>query len=249
MRDKAFYFKNGPRAVLLFHAFSSTPNDVRSLGRALEREGYTVYAPTFSGHNTSHIEDVLMYAPSDWYNDAKEALAFLQQEGHTSIAAFGLSMGGVMAIRLLMEEQLIGGGTFASPMMSKNETNVPTHYWPYFDQQKKQEGYTEKDIDEMHVSLKPKLSTILLELKKTTQKMESSYAYIRCPIFIAQGGNDTMINPENAFQFAESLIHAKVELKWYEEGEHAITVGEYSKDVQEDMVLFLNRLDWDGGFE
>ncbi|WP_373748590.1 alpha/beta hydrolase, partial [Jeotgalibaca porci] len=45
-----FLFEAGPRAVLLLHAYTGSANDVRMLGRHLQREGYTVYAPNFSGH-------------------------------------------------------------------------------------------------------------------------------------------------------------------------------------------------------
>lgn len=249
MRDKSFYFKNGPNAVLLFHAFSSTPNDVRSLGRALEREGYTVYAPTFSGHNRPHPEEVLEHTPEQWYEDVQDAYQFLKEEGHTSIAAFGLSLGGLMAIRLLLHEPLVGGGIFASPVISDSENNVPKYYWPYFYQQKKEAGMKEEKIKHMQEKWSPKLENILNGLNTMTKEMEPAYSTIRLPIFIAQGGEDEMINPETAFLFAEALTHAQIDLKWYEEGQHAITVGKYGNDLQKDLILFLDRLDWNGGFK
>ena len=52
MLPNELYIKKGKRAVLLFHAYTGSPNDVRMLARRLERENYTVLAPMFSGHGT-----------------------------------------------------------------------------------------------------------------------------------------------------------------------------------------------------
>lgn len=248
MRDKTFYFKSGPRAVLLFHAFSSTPNDVLSLGRALERKGYTVYAPTFTGHNTPHPEDVLASSVEEWTEDAHAALQFLRSEGYTSIAAFGLSLGGVMAMHLMLEGGLVGGGVFASPVMPTAQIRVAPVYWSYLDDIYTQAGYKKQDIRAMHTALEPKLTQIVQDLQNKAQKMEPAYATIRLPVFIAQGGDDTIVSPDSAFDFADALSHARVELKWYATGTHALTVGDYRTELQKDVLLFLDRLDWDGGF-
>ena len=41
MLPQEIYFKNGKRAVLLLHAYTGSPNDVRMLARQLEKENYT----------------------------------------------------------------------------------------------------------------------------------------------------------------------------------------------------------------
>ena len=50
-----FFFEAGPRAVLLLHAYTGSANDVRLLRRFLERNGYTVYAPNFTGDRKSVV--------------------------------------------------------------------------------------------------------------------------------------------------------------------------------------------------
>lgn len=247
MRDKSFYFKKGPRAVLLFHAYSSSPNDVRALGRALERENYTVYAPSFKGHGTGTIDDVLTPSVEDWYKETEKAYQFLKEEGHTSIAAFGLSMGGIMAVKLLQEYPLVGGGIFASPVVTNHPTNVPKHFWKLYREEKTKAGFEASEIARMEETAHPQLDRILKELREFVQQMTVDYPNMTLPLFIAQGGQDEMIDPEVAFEFADKLVNAKVDLKWYENGHHAITVGEYSKDVQQDVLHFLEQLTWNGG--
>lgn len=47
---KPFFFENdGPKAIVLLHAYASSSNDVRMLGRHLQGEGYTVLAQCLRG--------------------------------------------------------------------------------------------------------------------------------------------------------------------------------------------------------
>ena len=59
------------RAVILFHAYTGTPADVRMLAQFLHRHDYAVYVPVFSGHGTPDVDDILNNSPKKWYEDAK----------------------------------------------------------------------------------------------------------------------------------------------------------------------------------
>ena len=74
MLPNELYIKKGKRAVLLFHAYTGSPNDVRMLARRLERENYTVLAPMFSGHGTKDPLNILNLTPDIWIEDAMKAL-------------------------------------------------------------------------------------------------------------------------------------------------------------------------------
>lgn len=56
---KTIFLPHGSKAVLLLHAYSGSPNDVRMLARALEKLDYTVYAPMYAGHGTTDPLDIL----------------------------------------------------------------------------------------------------------------------------------------------------------------------------------------------
>ena len=95
--------ESNTRAVILFHAYTGTPADVRMLAQFLHRHDYAVYVPVFSGHGTPDVEDILASSPEAWYEDAKRAVDFVRGEGFHTVAAFGLSMGGIMATKLATE--------------------------------------------------------------------------------------------------------------------------------------------------
>ena len=59
---------HGPRArtgVLLVHGMTGTPNEMRLLGRGLNKEGFTVYAVQLAGH-CGTVDDLLATRWQDW---------------------------------------------------------------------------------------------------------------------------------------------------------------------------------------
>ncbi|WP_035054402.1 alpha/beta hydrolase [Carnobacterium pleistocenium] len=250
MAIKSFFFENGPQAVILMHAYSSTPNDVRMLGRALEKENYTVYAPLFKGHGTKDPEDILDTSPTDWVEDAKEAIQFLLEKGYKKIAIFGLSMGGVIATKMLIDrEPIVAGGTFCSPVMNFHRgNNVKKEFLTYVRTLKKKAGYSEIEIEDYMPGIEKKLDDQLDEIGELTQSMETDISEIKHPFFIAQAGQDELIDPQVAFALKAALTQASVvDFHWYENSQHAVTVGVDRKALQEDVSNFLKQLDWNGG--
>lgn len=250
MAIKSFFFEKGPQAVILMHAYSSTPNDVRMLGRALEKDNYTVYAPLFKGHGTPEPEDILDASPKDWVEDAKAAIQFLREKGYKEIAIFGLSLGGVLATKMLVDkEPVLGGGTFCSPVVDFHKgNNVRKEFLTLVQVLKKKAGYSEKEINDRMPEIEKKLENQLNEISELTKSMETHYSEIKQPIFIAQAGQDEMIDPQVSVAFKEALTQAEVvDFHWYENSKHAVTVGVDRKALQADVSNFLKQLDWNGG--
>ena len=247
MNKKDLFYESGSRAVLLFHAFTSNSKDMLSLGRALERAGYTVYAPVFSGHDTGDPDDIFDYDMSDWVQDGREALAFLREKGYDEIAIFGLSLGGIVATTLLLEEEVKGGGIFASPVIAKYSSNVPQNFMIWYESMKKQEGYSKEEIAGLKTSAEVKLQTVLDSINEHVTSIEDSYSRLDKKIFIAQGDKDEMIDKQSAVDFKDALTQADVDFHWYDNAPHVLTTGRIGKELQVDVLSFLSSLDWNGG--
>ncbi|SEL29840.1 carboxylesterase [Carnobacterium iners] len=241
-----FFFEKGPKAVLLMHAYTGSPNDVRMMGRALEKENYTVYAPMFKGHGTLDPEDILTATTADWIQDAKDALQFLAGKGYQYVAVFGLSLGGVIATKMMTSESILASGTFSSPTINDEESNLRPAFLRYVRHVKKQAGQTNEGIDSRMVLVEEKLNQQLAEISEMVSEMQPAYQEIIKPIFIAQSGQDELINPQIAVQFKEKLIHAKIDFKWYENSTHVITVGVDRRELEKDVLFFLSDLNWNG---
>ncbi|OJF92178.1 carboxylesterase [Alkalibacterium sp. 20] len=250
MDNQSLFYESGKRAVILFHAFTSTPKDVLGLGRALERADYTVYAPVFSGHGTGDLDDLLDYKIDDWMKDGEEAVTFLKSKGYEEIAVFGLSLGGVVATHLLLsEESIIGGGTFSAPVVTKYDTNVPDSFLPWYKNVKREEGYGPEELAGLMTKAEVQLKEMFADLTEHVAAMETEYASLSKKIFIAQGGKDELIKPDTARLFREALSQAEVSTQLYEEGQHVITTGSVGKELQTHVLTFLSSLDWNGGIK
>lgn len=233
------YKQNGPKAVILFHAFTGTPTDVSSVGRALERENYTVLMPTLDGHGVEDPDEILKYGVDDWVKNGQEAYQTLINDGYTDISVFGLSLGGIVATDVMLNNKVRSYGTFSSPVLSRSKTNVPENFWIWYKFKKKKLGESEEAIESRKDEVMNKLETILTGINEHTREMEAEYAAVDIPVFIGQGGKDEMINPEIANEFKDVLVNAKVDFHWYEEAPHVITTGRAGKETQTDLIAFL----------
>lgn len=239
----SLFLPNGKRAVLLLHAYSGSPNDVRMLARFLEKLDYTVYVPLYSGHGTADPLDILQETSEQWWQDSQQGVKFLQSQGYQEIAAFGLSMGGIFATRLLqaLPKQFLGGGFFCSPI-APVKTNVTKNFLLYAKQVLERNGAktTENKIE----SYRPLVERQLTTIEEQSQTAYENLTKIDCPFFMAQAGQDEMIEADGVFQTAERLKQTAFTLNWYPQSGHVITVGPERRQLEQDVADFLAGLGW-----
>lgn len=242
---KPLFTENGPRAVLLLHAYSGSSNDVRMLSRYLENESFTIYSPNFSGHATLSPEDILAKAPTAWWHDTIEAITFLQDKGYSQIAVLGLSMGGIFAMRTLTEHLsgIIGGGCFCSPLFP-GENQVPENFVLYAKNVLTIAGISQEDQTKRLSFIKEAVSSQLKEIESFSFQTASSLSQVNQPVFIAQAGKDEMIDGTGVYKIAEQLQQTQFTLNWYPSSGHVITVGPDHKQLEQDVANFLNSLSW-----
>jgi carboxylesterase len=246
-QPKPVFAPHGERAVILFHAYSGSPNDVRMLCRFLEQKDYTVYTPMFTGHGTTNPEDILNQQTQQWETDAKEAINFLKQKGYQKIAVLGLSMGGIFAMNCLTQEDsaLIGGGLFCSPLFeTKNE--VPQNFELYAEMILQYSEYSPEEQQEILARVPQQVREQLQAIEAIGQKTAASLDKIDVPVFLAQAGADQMIDPETVFRTASGLSHVPYTLQWYPLSGHVVTIGPERKKLEQDVWAFLEGLAWKG---
>lgn len=232
---EGLFFPKGERAVLLLHAYTGSYNDVRMLARSLESQGYTVYAPLFTGHGTKDPNDILAQSPATWWHDTQEALVFLREKGYHQIAVFGLSMGGIYAMATMGEPDVIGGGAFCSPLHTAPNT-IHQNFMIYARHLLK-EIIDEQAVEEASVKQ-------LSEIERFSAKVQQTFGDIRVPIFLAQAGKDQLITPSTVYQVAQSLSQTRCNVQWYPNSGHVITVGPDRKELEKDVLYFIEGLSW-----
>ncbi|APZ48564.1 hypothetical protein BW721_02045 [Jeotgalibaca sp. PTS2502] len=240
-----FFFEKGKRAVLLLHAYTGSSNDVRLLGRTLERKGYTVYAPQFTGHATERFEDILDEgSPQQWLADGEAATAFLRSKGYEDIAVMGLSMGGIIATRLLETGNYIGGGSFNSPVLNIGDSKVPAAFVNYYRTFNKHIGKTSEEIEGNIDRIKEKLGQQLAEIREFTDIVQADLDKITGSYYIASSGKDELIDYMNGRVLRDAINHATVDFQFFPESTHVITVGSKRDDFEASVINYLDKLNW-----
>src|SRR5699024_5215934 len=144
-QPEPFTFEAGPRAVLLLHGFTGHSADVRMMGRFLEKKGYTTHAPIYRGHGLPP-EELIKANPDQWWEDVQHALKHLRDLGYEEIAVAGLSLGGVLGLKLAYSEKVKAMISMCAPMYFDNTTQLTQAYQTFAKEYKQMEGKDDKTI-------------------------------------------------------------------------------------------------------
>jgi carboxylesterase len=240
---KPFTFEGGERAVLLLHGFTGNSADVRMLGRFLESKGYTCHAPIYKGHGVPP-EELVHTGPEDWWKDVMNAYQYLRDRGHESIAAVGLSLGGVFSLKLGYTVPIKGIVPMCAPMYIKSEEVMYQGVLEYAREYKKREGKTPEQIEEEMKKFQETPMKTLKALQDLISEVRESIDMIYAPTFVVQARHDHMINTDSANIIYNEVESPDKQIKWYEESGHAITLDKERDQLHEDIYQFLETLDW-----
>ncbi|MDT2044982.1 carboxylesterase [Priestia aryabhattai] len=242
-QPKPFTFEGGEKAVLLLHGFTGNSADVRMLGRFLEKKGYTCHAPHYKGHGVAP-EELVHTGPEDWWKDVMDGYQFLKDRGHESIAAVGLSLGGVFSLKLGYTVPIKGIVPMCAPMYIKSEEIMYEGVLEYAREYKKREGKSEDQIQQEMEEFKKTPMNTLNALQGLISEVRDSVDMIYAPTFVVQARNDHMINTDSANIIYNNVESPVKNIKWYEESGHAITLDKERDQLHEDVYQFLEALDW-----
>ncbi len=239
-----FMFKEGERAVLLLHGFTGHSADMRMLGRFLQKKGYTSYGPIYRGHGQAP-EDLLSGGADAWWEDVQAAYRELKELGYAKVAVIGLSLGGVLALKLAYSEPVVGVSTMCSPMFFDNQEQLSKGFRHYASQYKKVEGKSteqvNQEVDQLVIDAQP----LFNDLARLIQEVNGQIDHIYTPALVIQAKDDQMINPDSANYIYQSIESDDKAIKWYEDAGHAITLGPKKEAVHQDIDQFLESLNWD----
>ncbi len=243
-QPKPFTFRGGSRAVLLLHGFTGHSADVRMLGRFLEKNGYTAHAPIYRGHGVPP-EELLNYSPDDWWEDVLQAYEYVRSLGHEEMAVVGLSLGGVFSLKLGYSVPVKGIVPMCAPVHLHSDERMYQGLLQYVREYKKMEGKSEEQIAEETKAFEAANPKELLKKNNALIKeVASNIDMIYAPLFVVQAKNDEMVDPESANIIYNEAESVEKQLKIYENSGHVITLGPEKEQLHNDILAFLNSLDW-----
>jgi carboxylesterase len=238
-----FTFEAGPRAVLLLHGFTGHSADVRMLGRFLEKKGYTSHAPIYRGHGLPP-ENLIEATPEEWWEDVQAGFNHLKELGYKEIAVAGLSLGGVLGLKLSYSTQTKAVITMCSPMFFDNETQLTKGFQAFAKEYKELNGKEEKEIKREVDLLMDNSEEMFQQLGSFITEVKKNVDTVYTPAMIIQAQKDEMINTDSANYIYDHIESEHKTIKWYEDSGHVITMGKEKEQVFEDIYQFLETLDW-----
>ncbi|HFC77027.1 MAG TPA: alpha/beta fold hydrolase [Candidatus Moranbacteria bacterium] len=243
---QSFYFEGkNNKAVLLLHGWSTTSYELRRLGKYLNRNGYTVYAPMFSGHGTKY-QDLEKIKYTDWLNDADKAYSKLRKT-HTKVFVGGTSMGANVSLCLAKEKKDISGlilmatphrlkferiGEITIKIVNKFKKYHKKFYPPTFG------SFT--TITRL-ISYQKYPIENALELGKLVKLSRENLDKVVQPCLLLQSEHDHIITKNSAIKIYEQISSKKKRIKYLKKAYHTFISDIKNEHIFGDVLDFLEK--------
>ena len=266
------FFQGQEKAVLLIHGITGTPSEMRYLGKALNKAGFTVFCNTLPRHcsTLAELKKVTWQELAD--SCIKDFLGL--KEKYKEVFVAGLSMGAVMAVHLAWKfpGDVRGIGALAPTFFydgwalhkGKFITDILWHIpffrnridiredWPYG---LKDEELRES-IERFYKNANPKAfsNKILLfgspffplaclyQHHLFAQIVKKELPEVKTPVIIIQAKEDDMTSLKNANYLYEHIASADKSLVVLEDSYHMITIDREKDKVAGELAAFFNKL-------
>ena len=234
-----FLLTGGARGVLLIHGFTGTPAEMRLLGEHLHEKGFTVLAVRLPGHGTE-IQDMESTTWRHWYGAALDGLHLLTVLCN-EINVVGLSMGGLLALKLAAEYPVARVAALSAPIFLTTRRLPLLPLYRAFRRfiPKKRRDY---DIDpQYYIGYDHTPLNCLASLMELIQSVQADLPAIHCPTLLIQSRREHTVRPESASYILEHLGATDKELFWLQKSGHVITVDIERQIVFDKVAEFLDQ--------
>ncbi|GEK34014.1 alpha/beta hydrolase [Kurthia sibirica] len=242
LAPRPFQITAGKKAVLLLHSFTGSTIDLRKLGKFLAKNSYSVYAPMYSGHGQA-AEELLRYGPAQWWADVQAAYEHLEDEGFEEIAVVGISLGAILALKTAYELSPVGLVTMSIPL-ARDEVILRKRVVHYAKNHMQYEDKTPLERQQALMDLKAAKMEIIPQFTRFIDEQLANLAEINIPILTMYGEQDDILYKESAHYIINNSSSQRTILRHYKEAGHLLTMSADQDAVNEDILQFLNSLQW-----
>lgn len=233
---------NADTVALLIHGFTGSPSEFRRLGYYLHDQGYTVKAILLPGHGTTP-EDMIQTGFRDWWRCVKEAYDTLVDAGYRRIVPIGHSMGGLLSLKLAMEENVAGVVSLATPIHLGSRKLALAYMLQFFVKyvsKKRPQGFEHITSESLAYDRTP--LPCVVHFRRLLFHVKKKLNRVRVPLFIGQGELDRASLPRSAPFIYKKVASVDKMLRLYPNSGHGVLLESDREHVFEDIGRFLARL-------
>lgn len=243
--NQPFYFPgtNG-KGVLLIHGWTSTPYEVRRLGKYLNESGYTVYGPRLKGHGTfpKELKDVEW---QEWLKDVEDAYLRLKN-GHRKVYIGGTSMGANLAAVFASKRKDINGLILMAAPFKIRWEKFMVALAKFL---KKIKNYHRKFYPPTFgvsttitrlISYQTYPITSALEIFDLVKNSRECLKDINQPCLLMQSTHDHVVSRNSLENIYENIPAERKEKKYVRQAYHTFISDIKNEHVFEDILNFLN---------
>ncbi len=242
-----FFFARGPRAVLLIHGFTATPQEMRFLGAFLAERGYTVLGVRLAGHATQ-VADLAHTTWHDWAASVEDGWHLLRSAGYRHIAVAGLSLGGALALYHAARFPVHAVAVLAAPYALPRHPLMPllpllqwfVPYWP-------KRFWRPPLVDpvrlpEVHLSYASYPMRSLRQFTHFLQALRPLLPRVQAPALFVYATGDSVVPVEHMERYAQAIASPQVYKVLQRVNRHVITLGAQRQEVFAAVAEFLARV-------
>ena len=235
-----FLLPGGSKGVLLIHGFTGSPSEMILLGNYLYRQGYTVLGVRLNGHGTT-VEEMSQTDWHQWYHSACDGYHLLR--GICSeISVIGLSMGGLLAMRIGRDFPVKKIVSMSAPIFIANERNL--RFLPPVERsvgryQRKNRRNLPELAKRYNVSYSQMPLVCVHQLLDVIKETKKILPEITKPILIVQSENDHTVKVESGQYIYEHVQSEEKELLQLKLSGHLVTLDIEHDKLFEEIELFL----------
>ncbi|WP_367180997.1 alpha/beta hydrolase [uncultured Mitsuokella sp.] len=242
-----FFLPGGRTGVLLIHGFTGLPAELLLMGKYLQAQGCTVLGVRLAGHGTT-AEDMSHMTGEDWLDSVRDGYALLRG-CCDHVVAGGHSMGGLLALLLAAEQEVMGVISMSAPIYIAEERGIaklpPRRLCAgvFVPKARRRLRNVPPAVNQTYRSMP---LTGVHELLGLMERTKQALPSIRVPALILHSLNDRTADAESAIYIREHLGSSEKEIVWLKTSGHLIPVGEERDQVFAAAAAFLSRLTGSG---
>jgi carboxylesterase len=230
--------RNGA-AVLCIHGLTGTPYEVRPPAEALARRGFRCVGPLLPGHGQTPLA-LARTRRAEWTEAVLDAWDALSTQ-HARVYVLGLSLGGVLALRVGARRPVAGLVVLAAPLdlgplvrltvpwLSRIVRFVP-----------KTPAIEDAEARARHPGYDRMPLRAVAELIRLGREVRAELGRVTAPIRLIFSERDPTVRPANAELILRGVASADQEVRWLARSQHVLPVDVEAGEVSALVADFLS---------